>query len=70
MYIWIFLYKYSFVIYRNDAGWDLRVITGLQKPGSREISERQDDSVDLTAPFLFSGDKRYYGYDDKLPASF
>lgn len=44
MYIWIFLYKYSFVIYRYDAGWDLRVITGLQKPGSREISERQDDS--------------------------
>ncbi len=43
MYIWIFIYKYSF-IYRNDAGWDLHVITGLQKPGSREISEREDDS--------------------------
>lgn len=46
--IFICIFEYPFTnklcMYRNDAGWDLCVITGLQKPGSCEISEQQDDS--------------------------
>ncbi len=65
MYIWIFIYKYSF-IYRNDAGWDLRVITGLQKPGSREISEREDDSDGSHSSFPVLWRQKILRVRDKL----